>query len=109
MILVRTAMPGRAVEPQPGPETPTDAPFFFEDPRHAFYVTTEEAHASLTRFRGFGFGRAPAPHHPGKEYSFPPILTPGSAHPPPSAHAIQYGGRRISHAGVVRHAPAHRK
>ncbi len=107
--ILRTPMPARTVEPQPGRDVPADAPLFFEDSRHAFYVTTTEARHALAKFKGFGFGRAKAAPHPGKEYVFPPIVTPHASHPPPAAHAVQYGGHKIGHAGAVKRAPTHKR
>src|SRR5207244_3283163 len=44
----------RYVEPQHGLADAWDAPFFFENRRHVFYVTTSEQYHTIWDFAGFG-------------------------------------------------------
>jgi Neuraminidase-like domain/Putative peptidoglycan binding domain/Salmonella virulence plasmid 28.1kDa A protein len=44
----------RYVEPQLGLDDAWDAPFFYEDRHHLFYVTTSEVVQTINRFNGFG-------------------------------------------------------
>jgi hypothetical protein len=54
----------RYVEPQLGLDDAWDAPFFYEDRQHLFYVSTSETVRTLNLFNGFGTlfaGVSPAP------------------------------------------------
>jgi peptidoglycan hydrolase-like protein with peptidoglycan-binding domain len=59
-VLGYTWMP-RFVEPQIGLPDAWDAPFFYEDRRYLFYVTTSERYVPFRLFDGFGFGLSFAP------------------------------------------------
>ena len=48
----------RTVQPQPSLPDAWDAPFFYEDRRHLFYVTTTESLVPIWRFSGFGILQA---------------------------------------------------
>lgn len=56
--VLRSSMPDRTVEPHHALQSPWEAPFFYEDARHAFYVTTVarippvSAHDSFGKFWG---------------------------------------------------------
>jgi len=55
---LETNIGGRVVEPQPDVPDVWDAPFFFEDSRNVFYVTTSEAWVTLPKHMGFGLPSA---------------------------------------------------
>jgi hypothetical protein len=106
--VIEAPLPSTVVEPQPGPGTPRNAPFLFEDRKGVFYVTTDEVRHWVATFKGFGFGRAPHLH--GQEHHFPPLDAPGEPHHPRhGALPVVYGGTKIGHAGSVKHGPEPRR
>jgi hypothetical protein len=69
----------RFVEPQPSADA-WDAPFFYEDRRNLFYVTTSESYRTIWEFNGFGLLTA-YPSLAGGIPKVPPLVVP----PPPFA------------------------
>jgi hypothetical protein len=59
----------RFVEPQRGLPDAWNAPFFYEDRQHAFYVTTTDQYLSLASFNGYGVLTA----KPGSSSSIPDL------------------------------------
>ncbi len=77
----------RSVEPQLGLADAWDAPFFYEDRQHLFYVTTAETYKTIRIFTGFGTVPAgatlAAPVAP-----LPPIVVRPPAKPVPSGPIV---------------------
>jgi peptidoglycan hydrolase-like protein with peptidoglycan-binding domain len=71
-ILTPTLVP-RYVVPQRGSSDGWDAPFFYEDRRNVFYVTTSESLISIWQFGGYGIGYS-APSMTGSTLRFPPVV-----------------------------------
>ena len=63
----------RYVEPQPGLASAWDAPFFFEDRRNLFYVTTSETYETIRGFLGFGI-ISTTPSLQGTVVNIPPLV-----------------------------------
>ena len=105
--------PGRVVEAQPGSLDPWKAPLLYEDSRHVFFLTSEERHQSLMKFRGFGFahpsGVAPgaATHH------FAPLLAPHQSAPThgyaSSISMVKFDGAWIGPFGRVTSSADHHR
>jgi hypothetical protein len=125
-----SAIPDRTVEPGNPLQNVWDRPFFFEDSRHVFYVTTTEQSAS--ELPGFGFSVQsakgtltgppplvmpdPAPVKD-RQGSFPRGLSPGLVDRSPverfvsedayirtglaTTASVRYGGLKIGPAGVL--------
>lgn len=55
--LLRTGLVPRYVQPQKGLGDVWDAPFFFEDQRNAFYVTSSNKYVSLYEYDGYGLSK----------------------------------------------------
>ncbi|MBW8873690.1 MAG: peptidoglycan-binding protein [Acidobacteria bacterium] len=128
--LFNSAIPERTVEAGNPLQNVWDAPFFFEDSRHVFYVTTTEQSAS--ELPGFGFSVQsakgtltgppplvmpdPAPVKD-RQGSFPRGLSPGLVDRSPverfvsedayirtglaTTASVRYGGLKIGPAGVL--------
>jgi hypothetical protein len=54
--ILKNSIGDRTVEPLQPLQNPWDAPFFYEDSRHVFYVTTAETQVTLEKFNGYGVG-----------------------------------------------------
>jgi hypothetical protein len=54
--ILKNSIGDRTVEPIQPLQNPWDAPFFYEDSRHVFYVTTAETQVTLQKFNGYGIG-----------------------------------------------------
>jgi Neuraminidase-like domain/Salmonella virulence plasmid 28.1kDa A protein len=61
----------RTIEPHhPLNSNPWDAPFFYEDSRHVFYVTTAERIIQIPKWNGFGITAFP----PKQQWDIPPLV-----------------------------------
>jgi hypothetical protein len=102
--LLSTQLAGRAIESQPGTGNAWNAPFFYEDSKNVFLVTSEELHEPLGKFKGFGFHHPSGVGHAGTVHHFPAILAP---HQPPLAHSgaaatpVPYQGILIGPTGPI--------
>jgi len=63
------------VEPQFGLPDAWDAPFFYEDRRYLFYVTTAENYVTIWRYGGFGLNFGAATQKP-PVFKIPPLTYP---------------------------------
>jgi hypothetical protein len=54
--ILKNAIGDSMVEPLHPLDLPWDAPFFYVDSRHVFYVTTAETTVTLQKWNGYGFG-----------------------------------------------------
>jgi peptidoglycan hydrolase-like protein with peptidoglycan-binding domain len=54
--ILKNAIGDGMVEPLHPLLAPWDAPFFYEDSRHLFYVTTAETTVTIQKFNGYGLG-----------------------------------------------------
>jgi GH18 family chitinase len=70
----------RVIEPQPG--TSWDAPFFFQDSRSVFYVTTNEALVAIGEFDGFGIANNVSSPSVISVINVPPIISKPLTGPP---------------------------
>ncbi|MBD1930312.1 MULTISPECIES: neuraminidase-like domain-containing protein [Cyanophyceae] len=52
--VIKTQIDGRLVKPHHYPENGWTAPFFYEDSRHVFYVSTSERPVTISEFAGYG-------------------------------------------------------
>jgi hypothetical protein len=93
--VLRTEIGGRVVEPQRG-LSPSDAPFFFEDSRNVFYVTTHETHEPIQISKVFGGLGGPAALRPITAHTFTPVQR-GVA--PKALPPVQMGNRAVGPAG----------
>jgi hypothetical protein len=73
--LFRFSLIPRYVEPQPGLPDAWDAPFFFEDRRNLFYVTTNATLGTIQDFTGFGI-LSTNPSLQGMLANIPPLVFP---------------------------------
>ncbi len=53
--ILKTTLPDTTTEPLHSLQKPWEAPFFYSDSRHAFYVTTIAKEFSILNFEYFGF------------------------------------------------------
>jgi hypothetical protein len=67
--LLKAKVEGRAVEPRHDLDNHWDAPFFYEDNNHVFYVTTAEKKLLIPEFGGFVVDDSAQPFDPG----IPPV------------------------------------
>lgn len=69
--VLETSIADRTVQPRhPMNGMPWDAPFFYEDSRHVFYVTTAEAHIRIAHWNGFDIGT----YYATDEFELPPLV-----------------------------------
>jgi hypothetical protein len=90
----------RYVEPQPGLADAWDPPFFFEDRRNLFYVTTNATLGTIQEFAGFGI-LSIDPSLQGTVANIPPLVLPEQRAPSPERDPILTGSGRDGGALTV--------
>jgi hypothetical protein len=68
--LLRKRISGTILEPRQDLQIPWVAPFFYEDSRHVFYVTTSQREVTIPEFTGFGI----AADSPKTHFEIPPLV-----------------------------------
>jgi hypothetical protein len=99
---------GRVVEPQPGWPTdwPSwDKPFFFEDSRHVFFVTTTETQVLVSNYPGYGFAGNHGLYHSAQ---IPPLIVQTGPRPPVRPEFSGDGGSMGPDPGIIDPAPMRR-
>ena len=69
-VLKDTSIAASAFEPRHSLQNPWDAPFFYEDSRHVFYVTTSERIVQIPQWDRYGI--MPDPVQP--RFTIPPLV-----------------------------------
>lgn len=77
--LLQTNIGERVTLPQPELADAWNAPFFFEDSRNVFYVTTDEAMVTIWDWLGYGVGRGGVSLQNDKHVTIPPLALPQQA------------------------------
>ncbi len=71
--ILQTSIGERIIESQPNVSNAWNAPFFFEDSRNVFYVTTDEATVVLWDYSGYGVTHKRANQQIVKNLAIPPL------------------------------------